>query len=282
MSSAGEISGAGRPAFPEKMEEQAVDNQVNVGDSNDFISSDLSPGQLPEAERRSLVSRLANKVVGKVGTALSVLGFLASTVSGVITVCVLAGVCCTPAGAIIGTIVAVVSLVGIVCDVVNKATDKDKSSPRQNATLVAQVVEIVKLSAKIAKGILNNIPVVNIIVAAISFAGTVYEVISRVRDAGKSSFFQNATLVAQIIEFAKIVAEMFNSIPAVNIAAHVLNLCFLAAKSTSMGELISQKPSPPVTTVGKIAGRIWTMARRHIGKNTVKIGCPSVGFARKG
>jgi hypothetical protein len=170
-----ETGGAPPLAPPEGVGGQGVGGQVNASDSNGFISSDLGPGQLPEAEQKPLNSRLVKKILGKVSTALSALGVLGSIVSGVIAVCVLAGACCTPAGAIIGAIAAVVSLVGIVCDVVNKATDANEYSSGRNVALGTQVAGY---AIKIAAGVFSNFPIVNIAAGLLSLCSLVGSAIS--------------------------------------------------------------------------------------------------------
>ncbi len=82
---------------------------------------------------------LFNKILAKIVTACSVLGVLGSLASMIITICSFAGMAICPPLAAIGLIAAGISLLGIVLDIINRATDNVKYDTGRNQALGVQI-----------------------------------------------------------------------------------------------------------------------------------------------
>lgn len=125
---------------------------------------------LPTATETAAKESLFNKILGGIGTGLSVLGGLGSFAGCIITICSLAEIAICPPVAAIGLIAAGISFVGLLCDIVNKATNKIKYDDERNSALKTQVGGyIVNITSAVMKLVA---PTVSLVVSAIGVLGS--------------------------------------------------------------------------------------------------------------
>ncbi|MDR0679997.1 MAG: hypothetical protein LBF42_03135 [Puniceicoccales bacterium] len=118
--------------FPHKVREDLVEMALNRNaESDPLFQSHIieSPLQAREAETPRF-----NKILGRISTILSILGFIGSAVIFMLSFA------CPPAPLILGLIIPCISLLGVACDIANRWTDHEKYTIARNSSLGAQIV----------------------------------------------------------------------------------------------------------------------------------------------
>ncbi|MDR1890595.1 MAG: hypothetical protein LBQ23_00210 [Puniceicoccales bacterium] len=160
------------------------DHRVAPGNTRENLGSEKQQAKTPDTgiqERNAEVEKevekkpqsMFNRVLSKISAISSILGGLGGVAGSIISICVLAGVAVCPPLAALAAIAAGVAFLGIICDVVNKATDTINYDTERNKALGVQAGGYaLKIAGDVAGVLCANIPIVGTIATVAGVIGS--------------------------------------------------------------------------------------------------------------